>query len=106
MLNKVTKRLGVKIEITNQLAQTLGYTHGQVRLFKSNARVKYQGNISEIGVINNDTYIFTGEGHSQIKEGNLILYKNDVFLIIKSDTATYKGVSLTWAALKKLEREE
>lgn len=103
MLEKVLNNLGQKVEVLNDNYEVIGEALGQIRLFKSNAKTGENNRVSELGIINDDTYIFVGSGNKDIIEENILRYNNERFLITRSDFSKLKGVSIVWAALKKLK---
>lgn len=106
MLKKVLNNIGQKIAVLDNAGNLLGTTLGQIRLFKSNAKTGENNRVSELGIINDDTYVFTGladkVGKNVIEE-NLLEFENERFLVIRSDFSRLKGTALVWAALKKLK---
>ncbi len=108
MLNKVLNNIGAEVAVLNHSGEMLGKTFGQIRLFKSNAKTGENNRVSELGVINDDTYVFIGSANGvgkAVLEENMLEFENERFLIIRSDFSTLKGTTLVWAALKKLKSE-
>lgn len=109
MLNKVLNNIGAKIAVISETGEKLGTTLGQIRLFKSNAKTRENSRVSELGIINDDTYVFIGSGEKDGKnvlEKKLLEFQNERFLILRSDFSRLKGRTLVWASLKKVKDGE
>ena len=106
MLRKVLNNIGQKIAVLDRSGQMLGTTLGQIRLFKSTAKTGKNNRVSELGIINDDTYVFTGLAEKvgeNVVEENLLEFENERFLILRSDFSRLKGTALVWAVLKKIK---
>lgn len=108
MIQSVINRIGNKTQVYSPNGEYKGDTFGRIRLYKSNARVVYNDRVTDAGVINDDTYVFVGSGEDggkEICEEALIRYQNKKYLVLKCDFSVVRGVSIVWAALKRLEGE-